>query len=338
MSPDDVVFANILRRADEFLNGFFWRLLVLLAEIPKEPTMSLRTQPQSPTPVPTYMLFGESTPWPTPEMLHCESIAARSRLHNWQISTHRHHGLFQILHLRHGRAEVWVDDSVRVLCGGQLTLVPQMCIHGFRFEKDAQGHVVTLAYPLIQKLAQHAGDALAALTSPVICSLDSDEQRAYLPAAFAALEAQYRGASAFRGLQVEALLAGILVMIGSRLAQPTGADLPRRGAQHFPTFCELIEQHYAEHRPVPFYARRLGITAAHLNALCRQAVGKSALELVHQRVILEAKRNLVYTSMTISVVSNTAGFADPAYFTRFFKRQVGMSPREFRLKAGTLHA
>jgi AraC family transcriptional activator of pobA len=55
-------------------------------------------------------------------------------------------------------------------------------------------------------------------------------------------------------------------------------------------------------------------------------------------VILEAKRNLVYTSMTISVVSNTAGFADPAYFTRFFKRQVGLSPREFRLKAGTLHA
>jgi AraC family transcriptional activator of pobA len=90
------------------------------------------------------------------------------------------------------------------------------------------------------------------------------------------------------------------------------------------------------HEPVSDYASRLGITAAHLNALCRQAAGKSALALIHERMILEAKRNLVYTSMTIAVVADTIGFADPAYFTRFFRREVGMSPKEFRVKAGTL--
>ena len=77
------------------------------------------------------------------------------------------------------------------------------------------------------------------------------------------------------------------------------------------------------------------MTAAHLNALCRQTVGKSALELIHERMILEAKRNLVYTSMSISEVSYAIGFSDPAYFTRFFKRQVGLSPKEFRKRAGT---
>jgi len=56
---------------------------------------------------------------------------------------------------------------------------------------------------------------------------------------------------------------------------------------------------------------------------------------VHERMLLEAKRNLVYTSMTISVVSYTTGFSDPAYFTRFFKRQTGMSPKEFRKRVGT---
>jgi len=52
--------------------------------------------------------------------------------------------------------------------------------------------------------------------------------------------------------------------------------------------------------------------------------------------VLAAKRNLVYTSMTVSVVSHTLGFSDPAYFTRFFKREVGVSPKEFRRQAATL--
>lgn len=290
-------------------------------------------------PVPTFNLFGENAPWPTPDMLHCESIAARSVLHDWQITPHRHNGLFQILHLEEGRAQVRIDDAVITMDGGSLLLVPQMCIHGFCFEQDAQGHVVTLAYPLIQRLARQAGDGLAALASPRMLSLGTDGESEYLAHALRALEMEYRGTAAHRGLQVEALLAGIMILIGRRCTQPDAAAAPRRrGAEHFQAFCELIEAHFMRQEPVSFYGRRLGITAAHLNALCRQATGKSALALIHERVLLEAKRNLVYTSMTVSQVSDAVGFNDPAYFTRFFTRATGISPRAFRQGAGTLEA
>jgi AraC family transcriptional regulator, transcriptional activator of pobA len=244
-----------------------------------------------------------------------------------------------MLHLRGGTAEVLVDGALSVLQPGSLLLVPQLCVHGFRFEQDAQGHVLTLAYPLIQRLARQAGDSLAALAGPHVLPIGDDGENGWLSASFAALEAEYHGNAPWRGLQVEAILAGILIVAGRRCAETAAPSSgARRGTESFPAFCELIGRHHTEHRPVSFYADRLGITAAHLNTLCRQAVGKSALELVHERVILEAKRNLVYSPMTISSVSYAAGFEDPAYFTRFFKREVGMSPRAFRDQAVSLAA
>jgi len=287
--------------------------------------------------VPIYKLYGENTVWPTPDMVHCESIAARSRLHNWQITPHRHNGLFQILFLEQGSARIQVDDARYEMDGGQILLVPQMCVHGFHFKHDAIGHVVTMAYELINRLTQQAGDGLLALTEPSIHSLGSDAESAHIRMAFSALDAEYRGQAPYRKLQIESLLAAILIWLargasGHALGHGNEAG---RAAEHFAQFSRLIEQHFSEHRPVSWYAGQIGITAAHLNALCRQSAQRSALQLVHERMLLEAKRSLVYTSMTISVVSDVVGFSDPAYFTRFFKRETGMSPKEFRRRAGT---
>jgi AraC family transcriptional activator of pobA len=270
-------------------------------------------------------------------MVHCESIAARSQLHNWQITPHKHNGLFQVLHLQGGGAQVQIDDAHYEMAPGQVLMVPQMCVHGFRFERDAVGHVVTLAYPLMHRLAGQAGDALLALASPRMHALGGDEESGYIRMAFHALDAEYRKLAPHRTQLIESVLAAILIWLSRSTAQHTLGHAPGTGrkGEHFSNFCQLIEQHYTSHQPLSFYAQRLGITAAHLNALCRETVGKTALELIHERVILEAKRHLVYTSMSISVVSYTVGFSDPAYFTRFFKRQVGLSPKEFRERVGT---
>ncbi len=287
--------------------------------------------------VPVYKLYGEHEQWPTPDMFHCELIADRSKLHDWQIKLHQHHGLVQLLCLKGGDARACLDGRYIDMQAGQVAMVPQMCVHGFRFEPNAVGHVVTLAAPMVKRLIEGMEGAATWPTSPRICEVQPN-QKPQVDMAFQILQEEYLASRAHRNGLIESMLTSILIWLHRHLpaaANETPSEIDR-GVQHFRAFSELIENHYTEQWPVSRYADQLGITAAHLNALCRRIVGQSALELIHQRVILAAKRNLVYTSMTISVVSYTLGFADPAYFTRYFKRQVGVSPKEFRRRAATL--
>jgi AraC family transcriptional regulator, transcriptional activator of pobA len=301
------------------------------------------------SPVPIYKLYGEHKQWLTPDMVHCESIADRSKLHNWHIKPHQHAGLFQILYLKAGTASVQIDDERKDMHPGEVLLVPQGCVHGFRFEDDAQGVVMTLAYPLLIRLSQGTQAAQATdggvlhLTRPYQHRIADDEEGLQLKSMIEAFHREYRSHALYRNALMETLLSALLLWLSRHAAngqgQRQGHALTEngKGAKHFHRFCELVERSYDKHYHVDHYAREIGITAAHLNMLCRQASEKSALELIHDRLLLEAKRNLVYTSMSISEVSYAVGFADPAYFTRFFKRLAGMSPKEFREQAENLH-
>ena len=299
--------------------------------------MLSRAYLKNPSSVPVFKLYGETAQWPTPDLLHCESIAERSRLHNWQITPHQHNGLFQILFLREGHAEVQLDGARETLGAGSVLLVPQMCIHGFRFAPDARGHVVMVAYPLLRKLVQQAAGGLLVLTSPVIHRLGNGTSDDYIAASFAALDFEYKSSTPGRQLLLENLLAVILLYLGRQTMATDARPAPEQGRahQHFNLFSQLVEQHFTEHQPLAWYAAQLAISPPHLNLLCRQVVGKTAQTLMHERLILEAKRNLVYSSMSIALVADKLGFVDPAYFTRFFKREVGVSPVNFRRSAGT---
>jgi AraC family transcriptional regulator, transcriptional activator of pobA len=85
-----------------------------------------------------------------------------------------------------------------------------------------------------------------------------------------------------------------------------------------------------ESKSIEEYAKELNITAVHLNRICQSIVQKSALQIVQDYLINEAKKYLLNTSYSVSEVSYFLNFKDPAYFTRLFKKQTGVSPSDFR--------
>ena len=90
-------------------------------------------------PVPIFKLYGGREEWPTPDLIHCETIASRSVLHNWHIRPHRHTGLYQILYLNTGKAVVQLDERRLSMSAGHIIEIPQSFIHGFHFDHDCTG-------------------------------------------------------------------------------------------------------------------------------------------------------------------------------------------------------
>ncbi len=95
-------------------------------------------------------------------------------------------------------------------------------------------------------------------------------------------------------------------------------------------FIRLIETHYTKSHRVADYANRLNITGKCLNELVKGAMGKTATQMIHERIVLEAKRHLYHSPLTIKELADTLGFDDPYYFSRFFSKWVGLSPQKFR--------
>ncbi|WP_066017309.1 helix-turn-helix domain-containing protein [Endozoicomonas atrinae] len=93
---------------------------------------------------------------------------------------------------------------------------------------------------------------------------------------------------------------------------------------------ELIEKHYREYRHNNFYGDEIGLTPKRLNELTRQYVGKTVTQLIHERVMVAACRELAFTTKTVQEIAFGLGYEDTSYFCRFFRREIGVSPRKFR--------
>jgi AraC family transcriptional activator of pobA len=95
-------------------------------------------------------------------------------------------------------------------------------------------------------------------------------------------------------------------------------------------FKKLINTNYLNHLSVSDYASSLNITPNHLNALCKKYEGRTAIQLIQERLLLESKRLLYATDMNIKEISYHLRFEDVPYFNRFFKKLTELTPIQYR--------
>jgi AraC-like DNA-binding protein len=122
----------------------------------------------------------------------------------------------------------------------------------------------------------------------------------------------------------------LILLMRNFEAQQKDQQVPAVMPPQLQQLINLIDQHYREHPPVSFYADQLHMTAKHLNDSCKRATGKTTSELIQERVLLEARRLLVHSDLSVTQVAAALGYFDNAYFFRFFKKHTGQTPEQFR--------
>ncbi|HML08400.1 MAG TPA: helix-turn-helix domain-containing protein [Xanthobacteraceae bacterium] len=290
--------------------------------------------------LPLFHLYGEPPDDQAFDFIHVETIASRSSIHDWTIRAHRHRNLFQILLIERGGGEMMFEAARLSFTAPVAILVPAAVAHGFRFAaKVTDGWVVSFTEDAAGLFIDRASDALSrlrALAAQPIVPIADETEGARLSALCAELfEEGSLAREGFR-LAMRGLLA--LIAIGvARLAASrarTGSVTLRPADASVAQLRALVDEFFRQERQLSFYAEKLAMTVDRLNDHVKRATGVTAGHLVRQRVLTEAKRQLVFTSQPIQDIAQELAFSDPSHFARFFRKHTGTTPHEFRAHRG----
>src|SRR5215475_2149277 len=290
--------------------------------------------------LPLFHLYGDPPDDQAFDFIHVETISSRSSIHDWTIRAHRHRNLFQILLIARGGGDMTFETQAIPFEAPTAIIVPATIAHGFRFRPDVtEGWVLTFTEDVARALGVRSGEAISglrALAADPVVPLSGEAEVDRISRLCADLhEERFLAREGYR-FAMRGYLALIVIAVG-RLA----ASRARSGAATLvpadPTVDALrylVEEHFRKERQLSFYAGKLAMTPDRLNDHVKRAAGVTAGHLIRQRVLTEAKRQLVFTSQPIHEIAYDLAFSDPSHFARFFRKQTGTTPHEFRAARG----
>ena len=285
--------------------------------------------------VPTVDFYGESAAWSTASLVHCEPLIERSKRHQWRIRPHRHSSIVQLFLLSEGSGTGRFDTTEYQLTAPCIAVIPARCVHEFDWSRDSHGYALSIASALISSFESRLGQQAAVFQQ--VGLLQSGESADFLASLFRQIHIESANDHPFREAALGNLVSVLAISVARASPLPKReTDTANRANHHYQRFVKMVEGQFRTHAGVANYAADIGITAAHLNAICRRLAGASALQHIHNRVLLAARRDLVYTDKSIAVIAAGLGFDEPSYFTRFFKRHMRMTPRAYRRQSGTI--
>ncbi|WP_020655906.1 helix-turn-helix domain-containing protein [Massilia niastensis] len=286
-----------------------------------------------PATVPQFALYGEELRPENGEFVHVELIETRSRLHDWHIGMHTHDGLFQVLFLLAGQVRATVGGEVWDCAGPTVITLHPSVVHGFDFSEEAQGYVLTVDQQVVLAAGGNGNELFASLfVRPLAIELGPiPEMRARIEGLLNNLLAELSWPQYGHTMMLEWLARSVLLLLARVQAENRIAVQSGHGElELFTRFRAEVERRFREQWQVGQYAAALHVTPTRLNRLCLKVAGKSAFDIGQDRLMLEACRKLTYTPSPIASIAYELGFQDPAYFSRLFRKRLGVTPKQFR--------
>lgn len=269
--------------------------------------------------------------------IHYESLEKLANFFGRNMPIHHHDRFYQLHVILTGSIHVNLDEKSYVVQAPMFFLTPPTIPHAFITDKNAKGHVITvrqqLVWTLMESMMATGWDNGNFMTSPLCVSLapKTNKNAVHLLQLLSLIAEENLASGVEREFALKALLQLILIDI-LRLADQTQPQQKTRkeDIRIFHLFNQLIETHYKEHLGLSQYSEKMSITEARLNEICRRLSGLPSKRLIMDRLIQEARRLLSFSSASITEIGYELGFKDPAYFARFFRKNVGVTASKYR--------
>lgn len=265
------------------------------------------------------------------DCLHYESVAVRGQEMDWKIPPHRHEGLSQFQYLESGHVQGTIDGKTFAAPAPALLWLAPGSVHGFIYDRDTIGHQITVPTEALRQMLGHTRLLDLALDQSFVLTAPDADTLADCRSVCDRLAREFRER---RPGRVQALLACTALLVvqfwrghGEHFARQRAHGMRDTLVQRY---LALLEQHYRLPHPLGFYAERLNVTPDHLSRACRALLKQPALALLNERRMLEARRLLAYSALSVSAIAGELGYDDPAYFSKVFHRRVGSTPSRYR--------
>ena len=257
----------------------------------------------------------------TPSKLRVVPIPRLAAGGRWRVEAMRSLSIPLLLWFTRGQGRITVGGVTRGYGAHNAIFIPPGVMHGYDVGSQTHGTAVFFG----------SDTALALPTEPHHLRIRDVGPQAELSGLIDNVQRELESGKpgAERAAHHHLGLLGVLLERQVEIAK-ADAKKPAAAARLAARYTALLEAEFRSGKGVAEYARALGVTPTHLTRVCNQSCGRSASDLLHDRVIFEARLLLSETRMPISDVSRALGFTSAAYFTRAFQHRTGKTPSAFR--------
>jgi AraC-like DNA-binding protein len=246
---------------------------------------------------------------------------------------HRH-GYYHLLWMTRAQGQHVLDFETFEVRPHSVFFISPGQVHAWTSTVPTAGYVLNFSTEFFLQMYPRAGELAEfpffhiANSDPVLYLTPAQE--AELRPLLQSMEEEFAGDLPWRYDIVRSLLLILLTRL-RRLHRPRGSEsaLPRSYSLA-KRFKLLVDRHHLEWTSLQDYAKALLVTERRLNEAVKSTTGKTAAQLIRDRIVLEAKRLLTHSELGISEIAYRLNFEDPAYFSRFFKKHVQATPGDFK--------
>jgi len=160
--------------------------------------------------------------------------------------------------------------------------------------------------------------------------LENENDIRFLESLFRQSIAETRQAGDYTLEMLRSILDLILTTCGARYRVTANMLNKGKGQMLVKRFFHLLEENHHKNLSLSDYSGMIGVTPNHLTQTVKLLTGKTSSQIIKAKQLMEIKRLLVHTNLSVSEIANQLNFEDQSYFTKFFKRETGTTPIQYR--------